>query len=159
MFVPAGRVCCSYPFGGSLAGWQYTPAPPAQAGLAAFLPLAGSLDIYDPTTALIFSRAPLPPPRSRGHVQASVTSGSGERLGRDWYAKNDTLPMTLRVTEAEYVNLRAFFATSVRGMAIPFTWLDADGNATTVCFAEPRLGEVREKAYDSYLVPVTVRIP
>lgn len=157
--IPADAACTSYPLAGSLAGWRYTPAPAAQiVGLTAFLPLDGSLALYDPATLLPFSRAPLRPAGSLAFRQASRQSTGAVRFGFDWYVRDALFALPLRLSEAEKTTFLTFWRTTVRGMSAPFTYLDPEGTALAVRFAAATLPQIREVAYDAYEVTVSLRV-
>lgn len=111
------------------------------------------------STLLQFARAPQRPPRSRGFVQADVVTGGGERLGRDYYRKNDLITLTWRnMPAADKAALLSFWTTTARGAGRSFYYTDGAGRFVLARFATPTLPGLREVAYDAWSVTMTLRV-
>lgn len=106
-----------------------------------------------------FSRNPLRPGRSSAMLQPQAASTGGEKIGHDYVVKNDLVDLEWRnMPGADLSALLTFWRDTARGMALPFTWLDAVGVQRAVRFNTPAPPDHRERAYDCHEVRCQLRI-
>lgn len=111
------------------------------------------------TAALYFGRSPGRPGKSLGLIQPRAESAGAEAIVHDYLAKDSLVELSWgRMSRFDRDRLLLWWRDTVRGMAMPFTYVDINGVQATVRFASPRLPEVRERAYDAYEVHVSLRV-
>lgn len=125
------------------------------AGVTAYR--VGKASFYHASFGVVFSRAPLRPPRSFNLVQPVEQSAGGIVTGFPRLGKNDLINLQLRLTRLERDQLRFFHDVAVRSRALPFVYLDTSGTPYNVYFEGPPRG-MHEVAYDAYTPEVTLRI-
>lgn len=106
---------------------------------------------------LIFTRAPLRPPRSLDKVQPRELTAVDVPIVHGSLATHDLIDLTLRLTDAEREQLQFFWLNSARGASNPFTYTDVAGTALTVKLNQTSLA-IREVAYNHHQVKVQLRV-
>lgn len=106
-----------------------------------------------------FGRNPVRPGRSLSFAQPDILSAGAERIGRDYYVKNDLIELAWsRMSRWDKNRLLAWWRDVARGMGNSFIFTDVLGVTATVRFSSPRLPEISERAYDAYDVRVQLRV-
>jgi len=106
---------------------------------------------------LIFTLAPLRPPRSLDKVQPRELTAVDVPIVHDSLATDDLIDLTLRLTDAEREQFLFFWANSARGASNPFTYNTVAGTALTVKFNQISIA-IREIAYNHHQVKVQLRV-
>lgn len=108
---------------------------------------------------LVFQEAPLRPPVSLALIQAEGKSAGAVRVGHPVWAADDLIDLRWpRMHAFALQQLRAWWSTVARGMAVSFVYRDPWDVLRTVRFASSELPEVREVAYGRFEVSFRLRI-
>lgn len=107
---------------------------------------------------MVFSRAPRLAARDLATDQARIDSAGAVPWHGPVYRHDDIVGLPLRLTADELPAFRYFFLTAAHGRAFPFTYTDAKGNALSVKFADSRLPQITERAYNAYDCTVRLRV-
>ncbi|MEA5113013.1 MAG: hypothetical protein VB050_03215 [Geobacteraceae bacterium] len=108
---------------------------------------------------LSFGTSPLRPERPLSFQQADLLSTGAERIPRNYYIKDDLIPLEWpRMSTWDKDHLLSWWRDVARGMSRVFTYSDVDMVQCQVRFDTPKLPEVTEVCWNTWSVKFQLRV-
>jgi len=108
---------------------------------------------------LSFGTSPLRPERPLSCQQPGILSTGAERIPRDYYVKDDLIPLEWpRMSTWDKNRLLSWWRDVARGMSRAFTYSGVDVVQYVVRFDSPRIPEVTEVSWNAWSVKFQLRV-